>query len=166
MKELNIKNITMEEFKNLYNIVEESEMPKSYPVSELGAIMAKGEDKIYYLIVGTLYEEPKKDIKTDEVSKNDKEAFESLHDKFRDALVDYRDFLCHKGGKENSAEAMQIQKNMAAIITDAKNIVSKYNVQSEEDIKLMSKKFFIPDFISAILGTETFNDAYDIDCGL
>lgn len=164
MKELNIKNITLEEFKSLYNIKDENKAV-SHPVSELGTLMAKGEDKVYYLIGDKLFEEPVLDINKDEVSAEDKETIERLHDEFRDSLVDYRDYLYYRNGKENTEEAKSIQINMGKAVKNARAIVSKYNIKDEEEIKLMSSKFFIPDFLNAVLGTETFNDAYDIDCG-
>ncbi|MGL4990530.1 MAG: hypothetical protein ACRC57_05075 [Sarcina sp.] len=164
MKELNIKNTTMEEFKKNFDL--ENDMPKSYHVSELGSLMVKGDDKVYFLIEDRLYEEPvAKVYSIDEITQDDVKKLEKLHDDYRDSLVDYREFLYYRNGEADSEEAKVIKEGMNEYLKEAKIILVKYNMKNEEDLKKVSTKFFIPDFTNTLFEVNNFNIIDEIDCG-
>lgn len=167
MEELKIINITMEEFKEKFNIKNENSLPKSYPVTELAAIMAKGENKNYYLIADKLFEEPSVlENKNSSITENEIKTLEELHDIYRDNLVGYREFLFYSKGDSDSEEAKAIKNEMNNCIDKGKVILNNYNITTLEELKSHTTKFFIPDFINTLLNIDNFNILDEIDCGL
>lgn len=168
MQELKIKKMTMEEFKNEFSL-EGIEKLSTYELSELGNIIDNSkEGEIYFLVENKLYAEPKASLCNEELSKSEIESIEKLNEEFRDSLISLREFLYHGNGKLDSEEARAIQVSMNNNIKTAKEILVKHNITNKDEIKKLSKKYFMPDFLNGVFGNEEYNfeNEVDIDCGL
>lgn len=168
MKELKIKKMTEEEFKNEFKLGSIDEI-KAYELSELGNIIEiSNEEEVYFLVDNKLYATPKATTCDEEISQSDIESIEKLNEEFRDSLISLREFLYHGNGKLDSAEAVAIQVSMNNNIKTAKEIVVKHSITNKDEIKKLSKKYFMPDFLNGVFGNEEYNfeNEVDIDCGL
>lgn len=168
MKELKIKKVTLEDFKKDFNLLDLDKV-KTYELSDLGNIMEISKDnEVYFLIEDKLYAKPKETICYEEISKSEIETIEKLNEEFRDSLISLREFLYHSNGKLDSKEAIDMQISMNNNIKDAKEIVVKYEMKDKSDLKKLSKKYFMPDFLNGVFGEEEYNfeNEVDIDCGL
>ena len=155
MKELRIKKFTVEEFKNKFNL-DNIENISAYEVSELGNLFENSSEDVYFLIEDKLYAEPKKAIGEGELSREEIETIEKLNEEFRDSLISLREFLYHGNGKLDSD------------IKSAKEILNRHNIVDKDQLKKMSKKYFMPDFLNGVFGNEEYNfeNEVEIDCGL
>ena len=168
MKELKIKKMTEEEFKNEFKLGSIDEI-KAYELSELGNIIEiSNEEEVYFLVDNKLYATPKAIACDEEISQSDIETIEKLNEEFRDSLISLREFLYHGNGKLDSAEAVAIQVSMNNNIKVAKEIVVKHSITNKDEMKKLSKKYFMPDFLNGVFGNEEYNfeNEVDIDCGL
>ncbi|MDK0538170.1 hypothetical protein QTH16_08745 [Clostridium perfringens] len=167
MKELRIKKFTAEEFKNKFNL-DNIENISAYEISELGNLFENSSEEVYFLIEDKLYAEPKETIGEGELSREDIETIEKLNEEFRDSLISLREFLYHGNGKLDSEEARTIQVAMNNNIKSAKEILNRYNIIDKDQLKKMSKKYFMPDFLNGVFGNEEYNfeNEVEIDCGL
>ena len=174
MKEFKIKRMTMEEFKLKYHVEEkpgEDLFSCGYSLSELGDLMDRSEeDKTYILVEDKVYAEL--DLAKNEVCANhlsDQEIVESvekLNERFRDSLIDLREYLYSGRGAANSSQAKEIQLLMNQCIQEAKEILDKYNIRSRDQLKVMSNKHFIAEFLNGLFEDELYNVDIEIDCGL
>lgn len=173
MKEFNIKNMFMEEFDSIYKLNDNQKKDYfscCYRVTEIANLIESSNgNKTFILIEDMLYEDPetfkyKDDLKS-LVSKEDIEAIESLHDNFRDSLVDFREYLYSPNGEMGSPIYIKIQASMGKCINETKLILNKYNIGNEEKLKEISSKFFIPDFLNNLFGNNEYEQEYEIDCG-
>lgn len=168
MKELKIKKMTEEEFKNEFKLGSIDEI-KAYELSELGNIIEiSNEEEVYFLVDNKLYATPKDTTCDEEISQSDIETIEKLNEEFRDSLISLREFLYHGNGKLDSAEAVAIQVSMNNNIKAAKEIVVKHSIIDKDEMKKLSKKYFMPDFLNGVFGNEEYNfeNEVEIDCGL
>lgn len=168
MQELKIKKMTMEEFKDEFRL-KGIEKLSTYELSELGNIIDNSkEGEIYFLVENKLYAEPEASLCKEELSKSEIESIEKLNEEFRDSLISLREFLYHGNGKLDSEEARAIQISMNNNIKTAKEILVKHNITNKDEIKKLSKKYFMPDFLNGLFGNEEYNfeNEVDIDCGL
>ncbi|WP_338730242.1 hypothetical protein [Clostridium perfringens] len=165
MKELRIKKFTVEEFKNKFNL-DNIENISAYEVSELGNLFENSSEEVYFLIEDKLYAEPKEAIGEGELSREDIETIEKLNEEFRDSLISLREFLYHGNGKLDSEEARDIQVSMNNNIKSAKEILNRHNIVDKDQLKKMSKKYFMPDFLNGVFGNDNFENEVEIDCGL
>ena len=156
MKELRIKKFTVEEFKNKFNL-DNIENISAYEVSELGNLFENSSEEVYFLIEDKLYAEPKEAIGEGELSREDIETIEKLNEEFRDSLISLREFLYHGNGKLDSEEARDIQVSMNNNIKSAKEILNRHNIVDKDQLKKMSKKYFMPDFLNGVFGNEEYN---------
>lgn len=150
MKELRIKKFTVEEFKNKFNL-DNIENISAYEISELGNLFENSSEEVYFLIEDKLYAEPKEAIGEGELSREDIETIEKLNEEFRDSLISLREFLYHGNGKLDSEEARSIQVAMNNNIKSAKEILNRHNIIDKDQLKKMSKKYFMPDFLMVFL---------------
>ncbi|MDU4761756.1 hypothetical protein [Clostridium perfringens] len=166
MKELRIKKFTVEEFKNKFNL-DNIENISAYEISELGNLFENSSEEVYFLIEDKLYAEPKEAI-GEELSREDIETIEKLNEEFRDSLISLREFLYHGNGKLDSEEARDIQVSMNNNIKSAKEILNRHNIVDKDQLKKMSKKYFMPDFLNGVFCNEEYNfeNEVEIDCGL
>ncbi|HAT4359404.1 TPA: hypothetical protein I9151_002954, partial [Clostridium perfringens] len=111
---------------------------------------------------------PKEAIGEGELSREDIETIEKLNEEFRDSLISLREFLYHGNGKLDSEEARAIQVSMNNNIKSAKEILNRHNIVDKDQLKKMSKKYFMPDFLNGVFGNEEYNfeNEVEIDCGL
>ena len=167
MKELRIKKFTVEEFKNKFNL-DSIENISAYEISELGNLFENSSEEVYFLIEDKLYAEPKESIGEGELSREDIETIEKLNEEFRDSLISLREFLYHGNGKLDSEEARDIQVSMNNNIKSAKEILNRHNIVDKDQLKKMSKKYFMPDFLNGVFGNAEYNfeNEVEIDCGL
>ena len=156
MKELRIKKFTVEEFKNKFNL-DNIENISAYEVSELENLFENSSEEVYFLIEDKLYAEPKEAIGEGELSREDIETIEKLNEEFRDSLISLREFLYHGNGKLDSEEARSIQVAMNNNIKSAKEILNRHNIIDKDQLKKMSKKYFMPDFLNGVFGNEEYN---------
>ena len=51
-------------------------------------------------------------------------------------------------------------------IKSAKEILNRHNIVDKDQLKKMSKKYFMPDFLNGVFGNEEYNfeNEVDIDC--
>lgn len=174
MREFKIKRMTMEEFKLKYHLEGKSGeglFPSGYLLSELGDLMDKSqEDRTYILVENQVYEESA--IIKDEVCANHLSAqeivdrVEKLNERFRDSLIDLREYLYSGKGAASSSQAKEIQLLMNQCIHEAKEILEKHNIKSRDQLKEMSKKHFIVEFLNGLFEDELYNVDIEIDCGL
>ncbi|NGU22053.1 hypothetical protein G6Z36_10405, partial [Clostridium perfringens] len=125
-------------------------------------------EEVYFLIEDKLYAEPKEAIGEGELSREEIETIEKLNEEFRDSLISLREFLYHGNGKLDSEEARDIQVSMNNNIKSAKEILNRHNIVDKDQLKKMSKKYFMPDFLNGVFGNEEYNfeNEVEIDCGL
>ncbi|MEG0326838.1 MAG: hypothetical protein RR618_09985 [Cellulosilyticaceae bacterium] len=156
-----------------YNLSEEQSenyFSCGYPASELSNLMDEFGDKTYILIEDKLYKEFKET--SDEESSNslvsqaEVEKIEKLNEEFRDALISSREYLYHGGSALNSEEAKAVRATMNGCINEAKEILNESDIKGIEQLKKMSKKHFIAEFLEGLFGNEIYHFEDHIDCGL
>ncbi|WP_053982546.1 hypothetical protein [Niameybacter massiliensis] len=101
---------------------------------------------------------------------NEIQRIEELNDKFRDALITERE-LYHSRTMANPAEEKEMQILMKQYINEAKEILTQQGIKTREELKAISKKYFMVEFLNELFKDQTYNsEAYnveiDIDCGL
>lgn len=168
MQELKIKKMTIEEFKNEFSL-DNMENILAYELNELGNIIDNSkEEEVYFLVENKLYATPKASTCDEEICQSEIETIEKLNEEFRDSLISLREFLYHGNGKLDSEEAVAIQVSMNNNIKAAKEIVIKHNITDKSEMKKLSKKYFMPDFLNGVFGNEEYNfeNEVEIDCGL
>lgn len=165
MKELHIKHMTEEEFKKKFKI-DKLENVAYHEISELKELVKKAEGEYYYLVTDLLFEDPSADYDEEDLSEEEIKTIEDLNDEFRDSLIELREFLCHNNGSLDSEKAKELQISMNKNIKEAKEILTKHNISNKEELKKMSNKFFMPDFLNGVFGDEEYNIENEVDCGL
>ena len=174
MKAIRIKKMTIEEFKIEYNLEEkqgEGHFPCGYPVSELSTIIdSSDEEKTYILVEDKLYEEPgevNSEVFVNHVSAQEAiEMLEGLNERFRDALISLREYLYHGMGAADSSRAKEIQLEMNQCINEAKVLLDRHAIKDRGQLKEMSKKYFMVEFLNSLFGDEGYSTEIEIDCGL
>ena len=146
-----------------------TKIPERENNSELGNLFENSSEEVYFLIEDKLYAEPKEAIGEGELSREDIETIEKLNEEFRDSLISLREFLYH--GNCNFLKmlgAKDIQVSMNNNIKSAKEILNRHNIVDKDQLKKMSKKYFMPDFLNGVFGNEEYNfeNEVEIDCGL
>lgn len=169
MTELKIQKITLEEFKLKYKLNDCSGI-ESFSLNELPSLMNKFEaceelEKILYLIEDKLYTQPNVFSKNIEISKDEVEKIVKLHDEFRNHLVDFRECMYFNNSLAYTDKAKATKLEMNNCVKSAKSILVQYNIDSEEKLKAVCSKFFIPDFTKSVFGKDSYNVDNEIDCG-
>ena len=85
-----------------------------------------------------------------------------------DTLISLREFLYHGNGKLDSEEVEIFSFQLNNNIKSAKEILNRHNIVDKDQLKKMSKKYFMPDFLNGVFGNEEYNfeNEVEIDCGL
>lgn len=169
MTELKIQKITLEEFKLKYKLNDCSGV-EGFSLNELPSLMEKFEvredlEKVCYLIDGKLYVDPNAFSNNTQISKEEVESIVKLHDEFRNHLVDFRECMYFNNSLAYTDKAKVTKIEMDNCVKNAKNILAKYSIDSEEKLKTVCSKFFIPDFTKSIFGKDSYNVVDEIDCG-
>lgn len=103
----------------------------------------------------------------EKLNKADIERIEELHDLFRDKLIDLREHLTSTNDSIYSDQSKEIKLAMDSYIKECKSILIKNKIKNEFELKEVSKKFFIPDFLNLVFDIDLlYVEEDEIDCGL
>lgn len=103
----------------------------------------------------------------EKLNKADIERIEELHDLFRDKLIDLREHLTSTNDSIHSDQSKEIKLAMDSYIKECKSILIKNKIKNEFELKEVSKKFFIPDFLNLVFDIDLlYVEEDEIDCGL
>ncbi|MGL4850106.1 MAG: hypothetical protein ACRC28_14490 [Clostridium sp.] len=91
---------------------------------------------------------------------------EELNNKFRDALVDLREFLFSNGETVHSEKAKEFKALMDGCVREGKIILRDNGIKTKEELKEVYTKFLIPDFSNELFDCNVYIPEDEIDCGL
>lgn len=96
---------------------------------------------------------------------------EELNESFRDALVQEREYMGNARTIVDPAQAKEVQAIIKKCVEEARVILDQNDVKSREELKIMSKKYFMMEFLNelfkdGVYDSEACNMEIDIDCGL
>ncbi|MGL4876183.1 MAG: hypothetical protein ACRC30_16200 [Clostridium sp.] len=91
---------------------------------------------------------------------------EELNNKFRDALVDLREFLFSNDESIHSDKAKNFKALMDGCVREGKIILRDNNIKTKEEFKEVYRKFLIPDFLNELFDCNVYIPEDEIDCGI
>lgn len=94
------------------------------------------------------------------------QVLEDLNNKFRDALVELREFLFSNNETMFSDKAREFQRVMDSCVREGKKIIKENNIKTIEELKAVCNKFLIPDFLNELFDNNVYIPEEEVDCGL